>query len=208
MICCHLSFPSRRWKSDPYLWLPPGARRAPPGPHLLLSALGLTLDAGGRALGCTRARARSGRGEGIAPAPSVLTQPFLDHPQEPRLGLGEGRGRLHQNCSWEPNFRGYLPDLVSPKSISFSHWRSQFTFCRIPRARLPRLWSAVFPGTKFVRNVALYTSKVPRMDRIHDPVAGGSLRGKHKSHSASPAGEDEQTPSPSGSPGPDPGPPV
>lgn len=113
---------------------PPGARRAPPGPHLLLSALGLSLDDGGRALGCTRARARSGRGEGIAPAPRVLTQPFLDHPQEPRLWLGEGRGRLHQNCSWEPTFRGYLPDLVSPNT--------QFLFL----SGAASLLSAAFPG--------------------------------------------------------------
>lgn len=93
-------------------------------------------------------------------------------------------------------------------SISFSQRRSQFIFCRIPRAGLPRLWSTVFSGTKFVRNVALYTSKVPRMGRIHDPVSGGPLRGKHKSHSAFAAGEDEQTSSPSGSPGPDPRPPM
>lgn len=124
------------------------------------------------------------------------------------LGSVKGGGACSRHCSREPTFPGYLPDLVSPNT--------QFIFL----SGAASLFSAAFrgqgsPGSRQRlsrgRNsfeTWLSTLVLPRMGRMHDPVSGGQLREKHSLTLASPAGEEEQTPSPAGSRCPDPGTPA
>lgn len=180
LICCHLLSLSRRWrwKSDPNLWLP-GARRAPPGPPLPSHGARPTPRASERRwwqdADCTRARARS---VPVWESPSIwrtnLAFPRL-LPGAKTWGLVGRGGACSHRCSWEPNFPGYLPDLVFPNT--------QFIFLN---GAASFLFSAAFRGQGSSGSLQrlsqgrnsfetwLFTL-VPRMGRMHDPGSGGQL---------------------------------
>lgn len=177
LICRHLSFPSLRWKSDPYLWLP-GARRAPPGPPLAPLVLGLPpAMATERWAAPEPGPAPCRVGDPTNPSRTNLASPRPPPGAEP-LGSVRGAGACSRHCSWEPTLTGYLPNLASPDT--------QFLFLR----GAVSLFSATFrgqgspgPRQRFSRGrnsfeTWLSTLVVPRMGRIHYSVSGSQLREK------------------------------
>lgn len=145
MSCCHLLCPQELEIRSPSL-APPDLLRGPPLP--------------GRG---ARVRARSVP-SGRTQAPGVPTWPFLSHRRERRRGLGwrAGGGAPAGTGAPGAHLPGHLPHLVSPDTrlIFLRRGRSQFLLsCPIPSTGLPRLspTTLTFPGTKFVRNVALRT---------------------------------------------------
>ena len=141
----------------------PGCAGRHRGLSLLLSGLGLSQ--------ARPAVAAAGLWAAQGPEPAVprwgthqrrvLTWLFLAYPPSLEgLELHRGRGHLQPSLLLGANLSGlYARSCVPQHSIYFLQQRSQFLiFCRIPRPGLPRLSPTTFPGTKFVRNVAPYTS--------------------------------------------------
>lgn len=191
MICRHLFFLSRSWKSEPHLWLP-RAGRAPPGAAAASSRCSACpRPSGAVAVGdsdCTRARARSVPGRENPPAGRTnLASPRLP-PGAKTWGSAGGGGACSHRRSWEPTFPGYLPDPVSPNTqFIFLSGAASFLFSAAFRSQGS---SNSRQGLSRGRNSfeTWLCTLVPRTGRMHDPVSGGQLREKH---SLTPAGEDK-----------------
>lgn len=192
MICRHLFFLSRSWKSESLIFGcpgPAGRHRGPPPPaHGARPAPGQAARWRWRDSDCTRARARSVPGRENPPAGRTnLASPRLP-PGAKTWGSAGGGGACSHRRSWEPTFPGYLPDPVSPNTqFIFLSGAASFLFSAAFRSQGS---SNSRQGLSRGRNSfeTWLCTLVPRTGRMHDPVSGGQLREKH---SLTPAGEDK-----------------